>query len=373
MPYNFFYSNPLEDLFDSISSGLNGIVSGSLFLFISMVIILILVFAIVYFLRGYSVLSIGRKVGISEEFGWMAFVPFAQAAYRQRILGEPDWKLLYWTDNLFYALTFFLFFLFLGTPFLASLLIFALLYLGIGRLATLFVWFVMTVFFLSIPGIQAGYVIYTVVVFLYLAGSFGYRFVYTKRLYRLFNINPLFAMHIFVPFGGVVGLIFDYMIAFSGHYVPTGAQQGGRARVQSGGYGQQPGGYGQQPGGYGQQPGAYGQQPGGYGGGYGRGSIVGVSGMYRGTTIDIPVGEEIVIGRDSLMAHIIIDQDADRISRKHCGIRFNPNDGMYSVIDYSTNGTFREDGSRLLSNVPVSMPSGTVIIIGSRNTSFRLG
>ena len=335
----FGWGSPLDSLFSSFSSGISDIFSGIKFLQVFAYVIFILVFALVYYLRGYTLLSTGRKLGISEEFDWMPFVPVAQAAYRQKLLGEPDWKLLFWTDHIFYALSFALLVLFFKLPFSVALLSFALIYLVLGRLATLLIWFVLTVLFLSIPYISAGYSFYAIIVVLYLAGTFGYRFIYTKRLYKLFQINPLFAIHIFVPFGGVIATMFGYLIAFSDNY-KAGVK---RPQNQSVDYGEV------------------------------AGSLIGVSGMYIGATIGIPRGEEIVIGRDSAMSHVIVDQNADKISRKHCGIRFDPSDGMYSVTDYSSNGTFKEDGSRLPSNITVTIPRGTVIVLGSRQTSFRLG
>ena len=104
------------------------------------------------------------------------------------------------------------------------------------------------------------------------------------------------------------------------------------------------------------------------------GSIFGLSGEFKGESIGIPTDEEINIGRDPSVSQIIIIEDAGIVSRRHCGIKYNPADGTYSVTDYSKNGIFREDGSRLPPKVEVTLPRGTVIILGSRQVaSFRLG
>ena len=104
------------------------------------------------------------------------------------------------------------------------------------------------------------------------------------------------------------------------------------------------------------------------------GSLLGLSGEYKGETIDIPAGEEINIGRGASMAQIVMGDDSGIVSRRHCGVRYNPSDETYSITDYSKNGIFREDGSRLPPDVQVTLPRGTVIILGSRQTaSFRLG
>jgi hypothetical protein len=110
------------------------------------------------------------------------------------------------------------------------------------------------------------------------------------------------------------------------------------------------------------------------GGAYGDGGkVTGVAGMYQGVSFPIGRGEELLIGRDSATAHVIIDQGADKISRKHCGIMYDESNRTYRVTDYSMNGTFKEDGTRLMANVPAILPIGSVIILANRQVSFRLG
>jgi uncharacterized membrane protein YhaH (DUF805 family) len=101
-------------------------------------------------------------------------------------------------------------------------------------------------------------------------------------------------------------------------------------------------------------------------------AIVGVDGMYKGGLFPIEPNEEIIIGRDSALAHIVIDKGAAKVSRKHCGIVYDANRRMYTVYDYSSNGTFKEDGSRLLANTGNLLPRGTLISLGNRNNSLRL-
>jgi hypothetical protein len=113
---------------------------------------------------------------------------------------------------------------------------------------------------------------------------------------------------------------------------------------------------------------------GGMGGAYDeRGTVTGVTGMYQGVSFPVARGEELLIGRDSATAHVIIDQGADKISRKHCGIVYDDANRTYRVTDYSMNGTFKEDGVRLIANVPAILPIGSVIILANRQVSFRLG
>ena len=113
--------------------------------------------------------------------------------------------------------------------------------------------------------------------------------------------------------------------------------------------------------------------------GYGRytqgvnASIVGVSGMYRDVAFPIESDEELVIGRDAMMSHIVITQDAEKVSRRHLTISFDDYENIYIVTDHSTNGTYLADGTRIVSNIPVKLPSGTVIYLAKKTNSFRLG
>jgi len=101
--------------------------------------------------------------------------------------------------------------------------------------------------------------------------------------------------------------------------------------------------------------------------------ITGLSGMYSGQDIPIAPDDYVIIGRDTEMANIVINQNNSKISRKHCSIRFDSGRNIYMVTDYSTNGTFVDAGSRLAANVAVPVQRGSVISIGSRENSFKLG
>ena len=103
------------------------------------------------------------------------------------------------------------------------------------------------------------------------------------------------------------------------------------------------------------------------------GIIIGKTGMYRYATFRIESGEEMFIGRDAAMSHIIVDTGAEKVSRKHCGIVYDGRRRQYIVCDYSSNGTFREDGGRLPEMVMTVLPYGTTIYLGDRQNSFLLG
>ncbi|MDR1185686.1 MAG: DUF805 domain-containing protein [Coriobacteriales bacterium] len=106
---------------------------------------------------------------------------------------------------------------------------------------------------------------------------------------------------------------------------------------------------------------------------YQKGALVGISGMYNGASFPLNPGETMVLGRDSALSHIVIDQGASKVSRKHVSLTFDPKQKLYYAHDYSSNGTFKDDGSRLPVDTDVALPGGTVISLGNSHNSFKLG
>ena len=85
----------------------------------------------------------------------------------------------------------------------------------------------------------------------------------------------------------------------------------------------------------------------------------------------ITTGEEIVIGRDSDIANIVVV--APKISRKHCVIRYDRLTNSYYVTDCSTNGTFNADnGQRLTYGAETNLACGTILSLGNSDNQFRL-
>jgi len=104
-----------------------------------------------------------------------------------------------------------------------------------------------------------------------------------------------------------------------------------------------------------------------------KGNISGISGMYAGQSFQIGNGENLVFGRDCAFAHIIIDNNAEKVSRKHCSIKYEAHRHTYSVTDFSSNGTFYNGNARLVTNIPTPLPAGTVLALGDNGNQFRLG
>ncbi len=94
-----------------------------------------------------------------------------------------------------------------------------------------------------------------------------------------------------------------------------------------------------------------------------------MTGEYAGTCVPLKEGETIVVGRDAGLSHLIILGQA--VSRRHCGICYDPAVGEYLVEDYSLNGTFA-DGVRLTPNQASGVPRGTVLSLGDTDSQLRL-
>lgn len=102
------------------------------------------------------------------------------------------------------------------------------------------------------------------------------------------------------------------------------------------------------------------------------GVIICTAGMYRYATFRIDNGEELIIGRDAAMSHIVVDTGAEKVSRKHCSIIYDGRQRQYIVTDYSSNGTYTDDNTRLTHLTLTILPCATTIYLGDRQNSFLL-
>ena len=97
------------------------------------------------------------------------------------------------------------------------------------------------------------------------------------------------------------------------------------------------------------------------------GEMLGLNGMYAGARIPIDA-KGIIIGRDSKVGNLVIDNA--KVSRKHCTILYDEKNHTYHVIDHSTNGIFRKDGSRIQAENAVEIGKDEEICIGNGDNSF---
>lgn len=279
-------------------------------------LLLFIIPIISYVLHGFMLMHTGRKTGLDKN--WMAFVPFAQTIYRLQFVGEQWWKMFF--------------------------LEYSLLYGGI-------------LYILIVAVSNGGWSTFAKIVFIfYLGCCVAYQCYYRYKFYKAFHVQPVLCL-LFLTFWMPFVKIFDLLIAFTDCFEFTGegtqrtVSQTARSIVN---------------------PREKKAVVSSSASRAVKGSITGLTGMYAGQTIPLASREELVIGRDNEICNLIVDQNAEKVSRKHCGVAYIADTGSYQVVDYSSNGTTVEGGSRLVANVPATLQPGAVIALGSRENRFRL-
>lgn len=101
------------------------------------------------------------------------------------------------------------------------------------------------------------------------------------------------------------------------------------------------------------------------------GVLRGIQGQYKDCDVEIGDGEEIVLGRDPKYCGLVFSNK--KVSRRHCGIRYDGDSGKYQVIDYSSNGTTFADGRIAKAGVYTAVSSGTVLNIAGGAEKIQLG
>lgn len=330
----------LSDLGGLVTRG-KDLLGAFMFLNVIGVILGIITLVSFYVITAFKWQFIGRKAGLKKD--WMPFVPFARTVFKLSIVGESWWKMFFLDGAWFYG---------------------GILYLSINSISR-WQWNTFA----------------TITLTIYLLCVLAYNTYWRFKFYMAHNIKPHLCLLTLVPFLSVITLVWDYLIGFGRNYPFTGE---GTSRIlmdvvdvpqQRDANGNpialtraiSPSDRGAPWAGTPGQPQAPRQAAAG-----GGASVTGMSGMYAGQTLPLGHGDEMVIGRDNSLCNLIVDTNAEKVSRKHCGIVFNEMAGNYQVTDYSTNGTFIDGGNRLVANMPTTLQRGTVIALGSRENRFRL-
>ena len=272
--------------------------------------------ALIYYLACMPQEGIARK--LCDGGSWMAFVPFARNVQRMKMVDMPMWKMF-----------------FVGGIVTMS---FSMVTLGL-----------LTYLFMSLNlifGTIMGVIMYIAYLVFYLLSSFDY-YCRIAEDFR-FRKVPTALVLMFVPFASQVIIL---LMGLSDRFYPGDAPQAAAAPAA-----------GPVMGGAQAIPAAPVDSEVG---------IVGVSGMYSGAKFSMKPGDEFVIGRDSTLASIIISANGEKVSRRHCTVRFNPAICSYEVIDHSSNGTFYGN-NRLIKDQITSIPRGTTIVIGDKLNQFKL-
>lgn len=101
------------------------------------------------------------------------------------------------------------------------------------------------------------------------------------------------------------------------------------------------------------------------------GRIISFSGRCNGKETELGDGENIKLGRSSKECQIVVN--GPKVSRLHCQITYHAGNDSYLVKDYSANGIFLLDGSRIAADRPEYVSAGTCICLGNKEQIFQLG
>lgn len=291
---------------------------GSAAIFVTIMLALAgLFFAVAaYVFPCYTLMTIGRKARQGND--WMAYLPFAQDVYRLRIVGQPMWHLCF----------------FGGCGGLAIALFDLIVYLIAAR-----------------QGSAALMVIGLLITFGWLVFRFYVTYMFYQKYYKGFGFNPMLALVCFVPgMSLAVMFVLDVLIAYKSDIGWQKQYVAAPAPVPV--------------------PSPVFQDAGPVAG---QGRITAISGMYDGAVFRMMDNEELAFGRDNITCQVVFDEKYPEISKRHCTIRYNGATDRYVVTDLSKNGTFTLDDRRLQPNVPVALPRGASIYLGSKQNIFRLG
>lgn len=102
-----------------------------------------------------------------------------------------------------------------------------------------------------------------------------------------------------------------------------------------------------------------------------RGVMRGIAGIYAGAEIPFREGESIRLGR--LPDNDLVFDGQGSVSRKHCTLTWYGDRKKFSILDYSSSGSYINGGDDCLpQNIAVWLEPGTIIDIGNADNRFRL-
>ncbi len=94
------------------------------------------------------------------------------------------------------------------------------------------------------------------------------------------------------------------------------------------------------------------------------------NGKYEDQLLVLQKDEILKIGRDMNQCNLVLE--APWISKEHCSIAYDADKQCYRVTDYSINGTFLENGTRLEKDQPMELTPGSVVRIGEDGIGLQL-
>lgn len=100
------------------------------------------------------------------------------------------------------------------------------------------------------------------------------------------------------------------------------------------------------------------------------GGLICIRGKHLGNMISLPADRIMTFGRDPAECNIVLNDS--QVSRKHCQITYIAALDQYRIVDFSKNGTFLGDGTRLQSGKEYHVKSATEIYLGNSDNLYKL-
>jgi hypothetical protein len=100
--------------------------------------------------------------------------------------------------------------------------------------------------------------------------------------------------------------------------------------------------------------------------------LICISGTHAG--MEFPISHEALrLGRDRSWSQIVFNETDRLVSRRHCSVRLDLQNGGFVLEDCdSSHGTFLDSGERLKSNVPRVLMPNSRFYVGSRANTFQV-
>jgi FOG: FHA domain len=100
------------------------------------------------------------------------------------------------------------------------------------------------------------------------------------------------------------------------------------------------------------------------------GGLICIKGRQLGHMISLPADRIMTFGRDPAECNIVLNDS--QVSRLHCQITYIAALEQYRIVDFSKNGTFLGDGTRLQSGKEYHVKSATEIYLGNSDNLYKL-
>lgn len=97
-----------------------------------------------------------------------------------------------------------------------------------------------------------------------------------------------------------------------------------------------------------------------------------ISGNMAGAEFKIDNDKTVTVGKDAKLASVVFDGTYKMVSRMHCTISYSEKFNKYFVIDCSSNGTYFENGQRLIKNTRTPVLRGTVLKLADDGCKIKL-